>query len=87
MVSEKATMEIIISVLASIVTILVGIGGGGRWIYRRGQESGKAQAEREAERRAQAEAHEKIKTLEGELLEIRAELDLIRTRRSRTSSL
>lgn len=76
-------MIIIIGVAAGIVTIVIGVCSGARWIYRRGQESGREHADREADRRAQAEAQAKIQTLEASLRDIQAELDRSRVRRPR----
>jgi len=74
-------MIITTAVLASIVTIAIGVISGIRWIYRHGEESGKAQAEYQADRRAQAEVKAKIQTMEAELSKLRAEMDRIRPRR------
>jgi type VI protein secretion system component VasK len=53
------------------------------WVYRRGQDSGRAKAEREANQKAQADAAEKVRTLEAQLTAIQAELDSQRPKRRR----
>jgi CHASE3 domain sensor protein len=60
-------MIIIIGTFAAIVTIAIGVTSAIRWIYRQGQESGKAQAEYQADRRAQDEVQAKIQTMEARL--------------------
>jgi type VI protein secretion system component VasK len=54
------------------------------WIYRRGQDSGRAAAEREADQRARTEAAEEVRTLKAQLAAIQTELDSQRLRRRRT---
>ena len=70
-------MTIVIATVAGIVTIALGVAGCVRWIYRRGQMSGRAQAALEAERRAQAEAQAeaqaKVKSLEAQVAQIQDE--------------
>jgi hypothetical protein len=55
--------------LAATVSIAVALGGGLWWLYRRGQDSGRAQAEREATAKR--------------LAELQKELDEARARRRR----
>jgi len=76
-------MIITIGVAAAIVTIAIGVASGIWWVYRHGQDSGKAQAEYRAARRAQAEAQARIQIMEAKLAEIQAEMDRIRPRRPR----
>jgi hypothetical protein len=67
-------MAIFIATLASVVTIALGTAALVRWIYRRGQASGRQQAalEREklAQAAAQAEAKDKVKALEARVAQI-----------------
>jgi type VI protein secretion system component VasK len=77
--------------LAEAISVVVGgaaaaltVGGTYTWwVYRRGQDSGRAKAEREADQRAQADATEKTRTLEKQLAAIQAELDSLRPKRRR----
>jgi hypothetical protein len=72
---------VIVSGLAAALSV---IGAYTWWVYRRGQDSGRARAEREADQRAQAEAAERVRTLETQLAAIQAELDSSRPKRRRT---
>jgi len=73
----RQTMTIFIATAAGIVTISLGATGLVRWIFRRGQASGRKQAALEAERlaqaAAQAEAQAKVKALEGQVAQIKDE--------------
>jgi len=71
---------VIVSGLAAALTV---IGTYTWWVYRRGQDSGRARAEREADQRAQAEAAERVRTLETQLAAIQAKLDSSRPKRRR----
>jgi hypothetical protein len=75
-------MTIFIATSAGFVTITVGVAGCVRWIFKRGQISGKEQAVLEADRlaqvKAQAEWQDKVRALEAQVAQIQAELDLIR---------
>ncbi|HEX2820982.1 MAG TPA: hypothetical protein VHO07_12555 [Streptosporangiaceae bacterium] len=70
-------MIITIGAVAAIVTIIIGISSGVRWVYRRGQTSGVEKAEHEADRRAQvlaqAEAQAEIRALKAVLAEVQAD--------------
>ena len=76
--------EAIFVVVSGAAAALTVIGTYTWWIYKRGQDSGKARAEREADQRARAEAAERVSTLEKQLAAIQAELDSSRPKRRRT---
>ncbi len=76
--------DAIFVIVGGVAAALTVVGTFTWWIYRRGQESGRARAEREADQRAQAEAAEKVRTLETRLAAIQVELDSHRPRRRRT---
>jgi type VI protein secretion system component VasK len=76
--------EAISVIVGGAATALTVIGAYTSWVYRRGQHSGRAEAEREAGQRAQAEAAEKVKALEAQLAAIQAELNSLRPKRPRT---
>jgi type VI protein secretion system component VasK len=75
--------EAIFVIVGGMAAALTVIGTYTWWVYRRGQDSGRAMAEREADRRARAEAAEEIRTLKVQLAAIKAELDSQRLRRRR----
>jgi hypothetical protein len=83
-------MAIFIATAAGIVTIAIGATGLVRWIYRRGQASGKKQAALEAERlaqiEAQAQAQAEVQALKAQVAQIQAELDLIRAQSPKVTS-
>jgi uncharacterized protein YlxW (UPF0749 family) len=83
-------MAIFIATAAGIVTIAIGATGCVRWIYKRGQASGKAQAALEAERvaqiEAQARAQAKVEALEAQVAQIQAELDSMRAPQAKITS-
>jgi type VI protein secretion system component VasK len=76
--------EAIFVIVGGAAAVLTVIGTYTWWVYRRGQDSGRARAEREADQRARAEAAEKVRTLETQLAAIQAELDSQRPKRRRT---
>lgn len=76
--------EAIFVIIGGVAGALTVIGTYTWWVYRRGQDSGRARAEREADQRAQAEAAEKVRRLEARLAAIQAELDSLRPKRRRT---
>ena len=73
----------IFTVAGGIAAVLGIIGSYTWWVYRRGQASGEAIAERKADQRAQTESAAKVRILETQLAAIQAELDSFRPRRRR----
>lgn len=72
---------IIAGIATAIVTVALGISYLIRWIYKRGQVSGKALAEREANRHDQVMAGARVAELEERLREVQTQLDALRSRR------
>jgi type VI protein secretion system component VasK len=75
--------EAIFASAGGMATVLTVIGTYTWWVYRRGEESGKSRAERDANQRAQVEEAAEIRTLQTQLAAIQAELDSLRPKRRR----
>jgi hypothetical protein len=71
------------SVVASLAVVATAVAAGLLWIFRRGQASGKAQAEREAQQRAQAESEGERRAMRNRLAEVENELATMRARIAR----
>jgi hypothetical protein len=81
--SRMNLVEAIFVIVGGVAAALTVFGTYTWWVYRRGQDSGRARAEREAEQRAQADAAEKTRMLETQLVAIQTELDSLRPKRRR----
>jgi hypothetical protein len=79
--SQMNLAEAIFVIIGGAAGALTVIGTYTWWVYRRGQDTGRAKAEQEAGQRAQAEAAEKVRTLETQLAAIQSELDSLRPKR------
>ena len=66
------------SVVASFAVVATAIGAGLLWIFRRGQASGRGQAEREAQRRAQEESRTERRAMRNQLAVVENELATLR---------
>lgn len=75
--------EAMFAIASGIAAVLTVIGTYTWWVYRRGEESGRARAEKEADQRAQVEEAAKVRMLQTQLAAIQAELDSLRPKRRR----
>jgi hypothetical protein len=74
---------VVASVVGSFAVVAPAIGAGLLWIFRRGQASGRGQAEREAQRRAQDESMAERRAMRNQLVAVENELAALRGRIAR----
>jgi len=72
-----------VTIASSLVAVIVGLISCVKWIFRRGEASGRAQLEHRAERRAQAQGEASLRVMAERMAELESELECMRTHRRR----
>jgi hypothetical protein len=70
-----------VTIAGGLVAITVAVCSGLRWIFRRGEDSGRAQVEHDAEQWAQAQAATRSRDMAERVAELESELEYLRRHR------
>jgi hypothetical protein len=72
-----------VPIAGSLVAAIAALIGCVKWIFRRGEASGRAQMAHRAERKAQAQAEASLRAMAERMAELESELECMRTHRRR----